>query len=347
MDFHYLAQSMQIDEQMCAKIDAALREFHAHKEAIIIAGARQGKGHVVIDNWHIPKLEFLQSVVPSIWANGVALQWSADGTERAHIEVIKDPSAFINNQNYESQICRHLDRTEKCRQFNLSTAVRDAGIDFRTRFSTTPSDDDNDDSASVASDDSTVETTADLLKNINPVSAQSLRSNADYFIKAANLKNGQASSRIPPKPFRTFCTPQSAFHLNRDPSYKQMSVDDVANLFDIPDLREALADYIQRISGANDGYIRTLGGRRSAPQGSALPFTNLKVWKKFRLQNKSYHYPHETLPSTAINACHPCGEWKLGQYDPVIANMDPTFNWPQSGLKGMDISVLLASIKYH
>ena len=81
MDFRYLAQSMQIDEKMCAKIDAALKEFHAYKESIIAAGAQQGKGHAVIDNWYIPKLEFLQSVVPSIRANGIALQWSADGTE--------------------------------------------------------------------------------------------------------------------------------------------------------------------------------------------------------------------------------------------------------------------------
>ena len=340
MDFRYLAQSMQIDEKMCAKIDAALKEFHAYKESIIAAGARQGKGHAVIDNWYIPKLEFLQSVVPSIRANGIALQWSADGTERAHIEVIKDPSAFINNQNYESQICRHLDRAEKCRQFNLSTAVRDAGIDFGARFSTTPSDeDDDDDSASVASDESTIETTADLLKKINSVSAKSLRSKADYFTQASDLKNGPPSGRISPTPFRTFCSPEAAFHLNRDPSYKAMSVDDVAVLFDIPDLREALADYIQRIAETNDGYIRTIGGRRSAPQGSALPFTNLKVWKKFRLQNKSYHYPHKTLPSMTINACHPSGEWELGQYDPVIANIDPTFSWPQSGLEGLDILI--------
>ena len=51
MDFCYLAQSMQIDEQMCAKIDAALKEFYAHKDSIINAGARWGKKHV-IDNWY-------------------------------------------------------------------------------------------------------------------------------------------------------------------------------------------------------------------------------------------------------------------------------------------------------
>ncbi len=65
-------------------MDAALSEFHSHKNAILEAGARRGKGsNSQIDNWHIPKLEFLQSVVSSIRKNGVSLQWSADGTEES------------------------------------------------------------------------------------------------------------------------------------------------------------------------------------------------------------------------------------------------------------------------
>ena len=331
MDFRYLAQSMQIDEQMCAKIDAALKEFHAHKNSIIAAGARRGKNHV-INNWYIPKLEFLQSVVPSIRTNGIALQWSADGTERAHIEVIKDPSHFSNNQKYESQICRHLDCVEKCRRFDLFTAVRDARVDFRA------GSEDNSDCASVASDDSTIETTANLIDQINPVSAllgKSLPSHIDYFAKAADLEKAPPSSQVPQAQRHTFCSPQAAFHLNRDPSYN-MPIDDIATLFNIPDLHEALADYMQRISNVNDGYIRVLGGRRSA-RGSQLPFTHLRVWKKLRLQNKAYHYPHETLPSKTINACPPSDEWGLGRYDPVIVNLDPDYTWPHSGLEGLDI----------
>lgn len=104
MDFRYLAQSMQIDKQMCAKIDTALKKFYTHKDSIIAAGAWQGKSQV-IDNWYIPKLEFLQSLIPSICANGITLQWSADGTEHAHIEVTKEFLQFSNNQKYESQIC--------------------------------------------------------------------------------------------------------------------------------------------------------------------------------------------------------------------------------------------------
>jgi hypothetical protein len=344
MDFRYLAQSMQIDEEMCEKIDAALKEFHAHKDSIITAGARRGKKHV-IDNWYIPKLEFLQSVVPSIHANGIALQWSADGTERAHIEVIKNPSEFSNNQKYESQICRHLDRVEKCQRFDLFTAVRDAGVDFRA---TTKSFlEDNSDCESVASDDSSIETTANLVDQINPVSAllgKSLLSHVDYFAKAADLEKAPPSGQVPQRQPHTFSTPQAAFHLNRDPSFN-MPINDIATLFNIPDLHEALSDYMQRISNTNDGYIRVLGGRRSV-RGSQLPFTHLQVWKKLRLQNKAYHYPHETLPSKTVNVCPPSGEWELGRYDPVIVNLDPDCEWPHSGLEGLVTSDLGSLVDY-
>ena len=333
MDFRYMAQSMQLDEQACTKIEEALNEFHDHKDSITAAGARRGKSDA-IDHWYIPKLEFLQSVVPSIRTNGIALQWSADGTEHAHIEVIKHPSEFSNNRNYESQICRHLDRAEKCQRFDLFTAVRDARVDFRA---TTKSfiEEDISDCASVASDDSMVETTANLIDRIDPVSSLSLPSNVDYFAKAADLKKIPPSGRVPQAP-HTFSSPQAAFHLNRDPSFN-MPIDEIATLFNIPDLHEALSDYIQRISNVNDGYIRALGGRRSASRGVQLPFTHLQVWKKFRLQNKAYHYPHETLPPKTVNACPPSGEWKLGRYDPVIVNLDPDCEWPRSGLEGMYI----------
>jgi hypothetical protein len=345
MDFRYLAQSMQIDEEMCTQIDATLKEFHAHKDSIIAAGARRGVKNV-IDHWYIPKLEFLQSVVPSIHANGIALQWSADGTERAHIEVIKNPSEFSNNRNYESQICRHLDRIEKCQRFDLFTAVRDAGVDFRAGTKGFL-EEDNSDCESVASDDSVVETTANLVDQIHPVSALSGTSlpHVDYFAKAADLKKMHPSGPVPQAQPHTFSSHQAAFHLNRDPSFK-MPINDIATLFNIPDLHEALSDYIQRISNANDGYIRVLGGRRSASRGSQLPFTHLQVWKKVRLQNKAYHYPHETLPPKTVNACPPSSEWELGRYDSVIVNLDPDCKWPNSGLEGMNILDFGSLIEY-
>jgi hypothetical protein len=43
----------------------------------------------------------------------------ADTTEHAHITLIKDPGDATNNNNYDPQICRFLDRAEKCRLFDI------------------------------------------------------------------------------------------------------------------------------------------------------------------------------------------------------------------------------------
>ncbi|KAG1875904.1 hypothetical protein C8R48DRAFT_745572 [Suillus tomentosus] len=105
MHFCYLVQSLHIDDSNLAHISAALDEFHANKHEIITAGVHRGKGSTAIDNWHIPKLELMQSIIPSISNSGMIGQWSADATEHAHIIEIKDPARLTNNNNYNSQIC--------------------------------------------------------------------------------------------------------------------------------------------------------------------------------------------------------------------------------------------------
>ena len=37
------------------------------------------------ESWTIPKLELLQSIIPSICLSGAVIQWSADITEHAHV----------------------------------------------------------------------------------------------------------------------------------------------------------------------------------------------------------------------------------------------------------------------
>ena len=130
LDFRYLAQSCIVSEETCSSIEYALQEFHSHKQAILYAEARRGQKST-INNWYIPKLEFFQSVVTNIRENGVAIQWSADTTEHAHITTIKDPAHSGNNQNYEPQICWYLDRLDKSCQFDLATSIKEAKVDFR------------------------------------------------------------------------------------------------------------------------------------------------------------------------------------------------------------------------
>ena len=115
LDFRYLAQMPSFDESDLAKVDAALQSFHDNKDTIISTGVRS--------HFEIPKLELLQHAVPSIRASGAVLQWSADVTEHAHVTEIKKPARAGNNQNYYSQIARHLDRAEKCARFDVATHI--------------------------------------------------------------------------------------------------------------------------------------------------------------------------------------------------------------------------------
>ena len=57
-----------------------------------------------------------------MWS-GALSQWSADVTEHLHIDLIKKPQDNMNNLDYYSQICHHLDHDEKCHHFDLATAI--------------------------------------------------------------------------------------------------------------------------------------------------------------------------------------------------------------------------------
>ncbi|KAF9455364.1 hypothetical protein BDZ94DRAFT_1316309 [Collybia nuda] len=331
MDFRYLAQAPQMTEDVCQHIESALKEFHDNKDAIIKTGARTGKKKKVKD-WAIPKLEFLQSVVPNIRNNGAAIQWSADITERAHITEIKNPSSSGNNQNLESQICRYLDREDKCRRFDLATAVREARLNFCDLPDNSAKIDDNDEDNEDNEQFEIVNTTASLLSNIDPTHplTGTTRINADYFQLSANLQHISSSdaSHLP----RTFLGANTALHLARDPSFKRMSVDDTAKMFNLPDLHCAIIDYLNLGSGVNP----PASGRRIATSESPMPLgvKALEVWTKVRLQNHAYYPPHDTLPAQTINVFPPSQAWPVGHSDTVLINTDQDKIWPGSGLDG-------------
>ena len=241
------------------KIDAALMEFHQNKDTIILAGARRGKANRIIDNWEIPKLEFLQSIVPNIRSNGVAIQWSADITEHANITEIKNLSASSNNHNYESQICQYLDHADKCRQFNLTTAICNVSVDVHSVvMCQNPEDDESDiDDISTGKElkhqanGSCATDTADIFSVINLTSHIPI----NCFLLAHALQQG--SFPLTPLPLWTFVSAETALHLGRDPNYSRMAVDDAAEKFDLPNLHGALAHYLTQ--GTNR-YIHHIGG---------------------------------------------------------------------------------------
>ena len=160
MDFCYLGQVPESDNHVNELMEKALELFHEHKATIIDLEARQGKGQSVIENWHIPKLELMQRVIPNIRVNGVSMQCNADHTEHAHITEVKIPARAGDNQQYEPQIAHHLNRADKCCRFDLATLVKEAGIHFGNMHSILDSTVDTDDC---------INTTEDLLDEITPV----------------------------------------------------------------------------------------------------------------------------------------------------------------------------------
>ena len=96
MKIPFLGQVPESDDHVHELMEKALKLFHEHKAMIVDLEAHQGKGQSVIEDWHIPKLELMQRVVPNIWVNGVAMQWNADHMEHAHITKVKIPARAGN-----------------------------------------------------------------------------------------------------------------------------------------------------------------------------------------------------------------------------------------------------------
>ena len=313
-EFRYLAQAPSFTDGAVAKLERALKDFHSQKDAVLISGARRGKSGED-KPWAIPKLELLQGVAPSIRSHGSPMQWSADPTERAHIDYIKIPGRAGNKHDYDEQICRHLDRQEKCENFTLAMKIK-LGEDLNKE------DEDDHENASVSNGGA--------------------RQISDYFQRAQQLEEGIYIGANPPKPFRTFATSVTAYHLNNAPTLTNMTIDGAAETFLLDDLRAALGDYLERDATA----VHVIGGRRRAPPNCNLPFERIQVWCKVRMQLKSYH-EQRLEPSQVIHAQPPSEAWPHGRYDAVIVNVDPKFKWPHSHLEGFFhffFSYLLSSL---
>ncbi|KAJ7029159.1 hypothetical protein C8F04DRAFT_1212028 [Mycena alexandri] len=328
IDFFYHGQSPVIGENVLDQMDTSLGRFHDHKQAILDAEARRGKKGP-INNWHIPKLEFLQSVVPAIRAYGVPLQWSADITEHAHITLVKDPASRSNNQKYEAQICRYLDRQDKCRQFDLATAMEVAGVNFTApELRPVPEDCDDDDSTSF------ITTMDDLLHQIEPVTnlagTRSERVFVNYFKESSLLLSGEFPNARTPYRVFTASDDSTAFHLNRDYIGRQIKPDVAAVKFRIPDFHPSLEAYLHRVPGSQ----LVIGGKRPALPGYILPVHKLEIWHNIRMQSCSFHDSTKILLPQTVNAYPPDSVWKFGRGDAVIVNTDSEYRWPKSGLKG-------------
>ncbi|KAG1817263.1 uncharacterized protein BJ212DRAFT_1446773 [Suillus subaureus] len=307
MQFRYLVQSPHINKNDLKLISGALDEFHVKKDTIIAAGARQGQCNKVINNWHIPKLELMQNIVPSIHNSGITSQWTADITEHAHITEIKDPARSSNNVNYDLQIYHDQ---------SLHSQVQDVDID--------PQDNVDTDADKTIECPSTVHSSGYSC----PIT--------DYFSIARKLQHMDSV----PLPLCSFIIEHAAFHLSYDPTIRKVTVDEIADKFGLPDLWSAIADYLQCEATFGHQYIHPIGGPRRAEHSAILPFDNLQVWIKIQLQDTEFHDPCSIRPAQTLNCAPPGSPWILGHYDTIIVQTEAGYSWLTSGLSGHAVAQL-------
>lgn len=313
-DFRYLAQAPSFTDESIKKVACALEEFHNHKDAILRAKARTGKNGP-ISSWEIPKLELLQSVAPSIRQSGAVMQWTADITEHAHVDEIKVPARAGNNQNYYSQISRHLDRLEKCFRFDLATYI-ESHADVMELGDEDEAVDQDDEEHEPASDD------LSLSEYHSPT-----RIVVNYFAISAALSQGRFPKA--PRPHRTFSTTTTAFHIGTKPSLR-LTIDEAATMFGLPDLLPELCRFWQRI---DNGVAHSLSGAITQDENYSLPFDRLQIWCKLRVQQMQYHEREKPDAPQTLRAVPPTTTDSHGRYDAVIVGTDS--DWPQNGLRGM------------
>ncbi|KAF7319573.1 hypothetical protein HMN09_00296900 [Mycena chlorophos] len=306
MDFRFMAQAPQIDEQTLGRMEQSLALFHQYKQTLIDDGGREQ------DHFHIPKLEFLHSVVPSIRWAGVPMQYTADITEKSHSTQIKVPARTeTNHRDYDPQLVRHLDREEKLRLFELYTGIRSGELQVDI-------EDVNDDNFNELESDSAA-----------PASAGDSTRTIRNLFRAATLY----PMLHPDLESRFVTTPSTAFLLNRRPTHSRVAVDDVAAMFGVLDLRAALADFLAE-SEPRDGSKPLIGGRRRNAATITLPFTHLDIWHSVRVQTRAPHTNHP-LQSQLVFA-QPAGvqdDWPIGRYDAVLLCNNLSLPWPGKGFR--------------
>ncbi|KAI5997654.1 hypothetical protein F5J12DRAFT_725231 [Pisolithus orientalis] len=315
MDFQYRVQAYHIDNNNLCIISSVLDEFHVHKQLILDHGAQCGKGNKPIDNWHIPKLELMQSIIPSVKHVRVTIQWTADVTEHTHVSEIKTPTSASNNNNYDPQICQHLDHAEKCRTFELVTSLYESKTHSHGHAeekSLEVEDGSSDDGDSEISDHEEVNLVSKMPGPMQPIT--------DYFAISACLRTQDPDSI--PFPLCSFIADDTMINLSYDPPLQCISVD------------ATLVDFLNHEKVYGPSSVHTMSGQCWGSSSSTLPFTDLQVWYKMQLQNMEIHDIMDILPAQTLFCSPPCETWTLGCYDAAIINVDPHFKWPESGLKG-------------
>ncbi|KAG1798271.1 uncharacterized protein HD556DRAFT_1440611 [Suillus plorans] len=178
-----------------------------------------------------------------------------------------------------------------------------------------PDDDEKDENVDFDADDDR-DIPADLLTTMKyPGHSRPI---TNYFGIAKILQHREVGTV--PVPLCSFVVEHTAFHLTYNPSIRNISVDDAAIKFGLPDLRPAIADFLHCEATHGRDHIHTSGGARRAGPTASLPFNKLQVWFKLRVQDTNFHDASIIRPAQTLNCAPSSDPCTHGRYDTVIIN---------------------------
>lgn len=145
----------------------------------------------------------------------------------------------------------------------------------------------------------------------------------DYFSHLRLLRSA-CLTRKELNRLRTFsATNFTVLHLNRDPVC-QLRIDEASCLFQLPDLKDALCDYlyfkndVMNPTRENSSALRrrTSQEKRNVPS-PRLSFDTIRVWYTLKVQTRSLSFPGKINKPASISAAPPneSDGWELGRCD--------------------------------
>lgn len=138
----------------------------------------------------------------------------------------------------------------------------------------------------------------------------------DLFTAAVTLvaRKSEDPAGIP-LPLRTFSTPWAAFNLKLKPDIARISIDSLAEMYNLPDLRPALLDFSSKCF--QNPSVHHIGGRRRTQMNAQPLFNDVMVWHSLRIQTQSLDTGSVTDPRR-LTALPPCKLWPHGRYDTAL-----------------------------
>lgn len=318
LDYFYMAQAGEVSTPTLRSILALISEMHDKKEVVHEKGYRESEG------WKIPKLEFQHHIVPSIISLGNLMGLSTDIPEHEHIQLVKEPFRRTNHRDFFPQMTQYLDRLERLRYFDLATSM----------LSSSNSNHGDDEDGSQ--------------QTIQNLSGARRPDFTDYF---SHLQIMASTGNSEANRVRTFSiSSYTVLHLNRDPDIKSITIDEAARLFKLPDLLDAIRDFIYlqthgrnaNISHSGSVLRRCNENQRRYSDECELGFSSIRVWWNIKVQNRSLQHPGTVKKAATLCAQPPDASsgWKLGRCDFALLLNDALAAFDgKANLKGKDSAI--------